>query len=293
MAGFYPKSIRSSSWNYGGANWKLSRSKIDLFIECPRCFYLDNKLGVSRPKGFPFNLNSAVDFLLKKEFDAHRVAKSTHPLMKEYGVQAIPFAHTELDTWRENFEGIQYVHPASGLLISGAIDDVWVNPKGELIVVDYKATSKDEKVTLDAEWQDGYKRQMEVYQWLLRRKGFKVSDTGYFVYANGLRDRKAFDAKLEFEVILIPYTGSDEWVEKTIMAAKACLDTDELPAHDRMCEHCLYRKLSLEVQAKFIKKSPIQTTGEKIEEKPKKPKATKKKLSIRSEEPTNKTTSLF
>ncbi|MEY2702863.1 MAG: hypothetical protein RLY43_1501, partial [Bacteroidota bacterium] len=33
------KKIRDSRWNYGGSNWKLSRSKIDLFIECPRCFY--------------------------------------------------------------------------------------------------------------------------------------------------------------------------------------------------------------------------------------------------------------
>lgn len=49
--------------------FRLSRSKIDLFLECPRCFYLDRKLGVARPPGFPFSLNSAVDKLLKKEFD--------------------------------------------------------------------------------------------------------------------------------------------------------------------------------------------------------------------------------
>ena len=52
--------------------FKLSRSKIDLFLDCPRCFYLDRKLGVGRPPGFPFSLNSAVDHLLKKEFDIHR-----------------------------------------------------------------------------------------------------------------------------------------------------------------------------------------------------------------------------
>ena len=266
MANFLLKQIRSADWNYGGRKWKLSRSKLDLFVECPRCFYVDNKLGVARPKGFPFNLNSAVDYLLKKEFDAHRVAKTSHPLMKQYNVDAVPFAHSEMNTWRENFEGIQFPHKESGLLISGAVDDIWVNPAGELIVVDYKATSKDEgqKVNLDAEWQDGYKRQMEVYQWLLRRKGFKVSDTGYFVYANGLRDKKAFDSKLEFEVVLIPYTGSDDWVEKKIMEAKECLDADTLPEPGKFCDYCHYRKLAREVQAKFakpsaIKKAPIES----------------------------------
>lgn len=61
--------------------FRISRSKIDLFLECPRCFYIDRRIGVSRPQGFPFNLNSAVDFLLKKEFDLHRKQKTPHPLM--------------------------------------------------------------------------------------------------------------------------------------------------------------------------------------------------------------------
>lgn len=253
MTYIQPKGIRSKDWNYGGSKWKLSRSKIDLFIECPRCFYIDNKLGVARPRGFPFNLNTAVDILLKKEFDIHRIGKTAHPLMKQYGVDAVPFQHKELNIWRENFEGIQYFDEKSGLLISGAIDDVWVNPKGELIVVDYKATSKDEKVSLDAEWQDGYKRQMEIYQWLLRRKGFKVSNTGYFVYANGLRDKKAFDGKLEFEVILIPYTGSDDWVESKIAEAKKCLEQGELPKPSEWCEYCNYRNLAIQVETKLLK----------------------------------------
>ena len=55
----------------------ISRSGIDLFIQCPRCFYLDKRLGTGRPPGFPFSLNSAVDALLKKEFDGHRVRGST------------------------------------------------------------------------------------------------------------------------------------------------------------------------------------------------------------------------
>jgi len=50
----------------------LSRSRIDNFIECERCFYLTNKIGIARPPSFPFNLNNAVDELLKNEFDVYR-----------------------------------------------------------------------------------------------------------------------------------------------------------------------------------------------------------------------------
>ena len=252
---------RSADWNYGGKNWKLSRSKIDYFNECPRCFYIDNKCGVSRPKKPPFTLNVAVDALLKKEFDIHRAEKSAHPIMQKYGVDAVPFLHAEIDAWRENFVGIQYRHEATGMLITGAVDDVWINPAGELIVVDYKATSKDGDIDSldDSSWKDQYERQLEVYQWLLRHKGFKVSPTGYFVYVNGKKDRAAFDGKLEFDVTLIAHKGSDEWVEPMLMKIKKCLDSDKCPAPAKTCEFCAYR-LAMQRALAADKKSGSEKT---------------------------------
>ena len=220
--------------------YRLSRSKIDLFFECPRCFYLDVRRGVGRPPGYPFSLNSAVDKLLKKEFDIHRAGKTAHPLMKTYNVDAVPFEHEMINEWRENFKGVQYLHPQTNLLITGAVDDVWINPANELLVVDYKSTSKTGEVNLDADWQAGYKRQMEIYQWLLRRNGFKVSNSGYFVYCNGDTDKEAFDGKLEFDIKIIPYAGNDEWVEKTILQARQCLEEDKIPSAGADCDYCRY-----------------------------------------------------
>lgn len=244
MSSYY-KPDRNPNWNYGGGQWKLSRSKIDLFIQCPRCFYLDNKLGTSRPPGFPFNLNSAVDALLKKEFDRHRTSISKHPIMDQYGIDAVPFAHDDINEWRENFKGMRFKHDATGFTVSGAVDDIWINPAGELIVVDYKSTSKDAKIeTLDEDWHAGYKRQMEIYQWLLRRLGFKVSNTGYFVYANATKDREAFEGKLDFELTLIAYTGSDVWINKTLADIKECLESDVIPEAAEDCDFCRYRDMA-------------------------------------------------
>ena len=210
---------------------------------CPRCFYLDRRLGVDRPPGYPFSLNSAVDTLLKKEFDIHRANGEKHPLMKSYGIDAIPVSHEKLDDWRNNFVGVRFHHKPTNLIIFGAIDDLWQNPKGEYIVVDYKATSQNEPITeLNRDYHKSYKRQMEIYQWLLRQNGYEVSNTGYFVYCNGIRDAKAFDAKLEFNVALIPYRGDDSWVEKTVFDAHQCLVQDTIPVMAKDCDFCQYRK---------------------------------------------------
>ncbi len=240
----YYKPNRKPDYNYGGPKWTLSRSKIDLFLDCARCFYIDNKLGVARPPGFPFNLNSAVDALLKKELDVHRAQGTQHPLAKAYGLDAIPLAHTQMDEWRDALRhGVKCVHTETGLTVRGGVDDIWVNKAGELIVIDYKATSKEGRIeSLDEEWHKGYKRQLEVYQWLLRQNGFTVSDTGYWFYANATKDREAFDGRLDFELTLVPYTGSTGWVDATLVALKKCLDSEVVPPAGNDCDYCTYRE---------------------------------------------------
>ncbi len=233
--------------------FRLSRSRLEGFINCPRCFYLDRRLGVE-PPGMPaFTLNSAVDALLKKEFDTYRRQRKAHPLMLQYKIEAVPFAHPLLDEWREPFKGVRFHHPATNLIIFGAVDDLWVNEEGEIIVVDYKATSTEGPITLESEYRQAYKRQMEIYQWLLRQQRFKVTDIGYFVYCNGNKSKGAFEAKLEFSVEIIAYEGHDDWVERAVVAAHKCLMADALPDYTQSCRYCNYRKAarSLETQGRL------------------------------------------
>ncbi|MCP4252073.1 MAG: PD-(D/E)XK nuclease family protein [Candidatus Scalindua sp.] len=244
MSKFYtPKRSRNIFDPKGQKPFKLSRSKIDLFLECPRCFYIDRRLGVGRVPGFPFNLNSAVDTLLKKEFDYYRVNNQQHPLLEKYGVDARPASHKDLEKWRHNFTGIQYLHEPTNLLLFGAIDDLWINTQNEYIVVDYKATSKNEKIThVNLGWQIGYRRQMEIYQWLLRKNDYSVSSTGYFVYCNGQTDREKLNGKLEFDITLIHYNGDDSWVAETISKIHDCLSSNQIPDGKEGCDFCAYRK---------------------------------------------------
>ncbi len=244
--------------------FKVSRTKIEDFVTCQRCFWLDRRMKIPRPSSPPFNINKAIDELFKKEFDAHRKAGTQHPLQKKFKIDAVPFTHEELNTWRTNFTGVQALHEPTNLLIFGAVDDVWVNPGGELIVVDYKATAKAKEIT-DLEpkgtWHDMYRRQMEVYQWLLRQKGFKVSDTGYFVYANGDASAEDFGDILKFRTHVFPHVGDDSWVEPTIIKMKKCLEGD-IPevgnaAMGGPCEYCSYSKKRTSDTLKYLMEKGI------------------------------------
>jgi CRISPR/Cas system-associated exonuclease Cas4 (RecB family) len=221
--------------------FKLSRSKVDNFVSCKRCFYIDRRLGVGHPPGFPFNINSAVDELLKKEFDHYREIGTPHPYMESVDRNLIPFKHEKLDEWRENFKGVQYHHEKTNLIFTGAVDDLWLDTDtNEIVVVDYKATSKNSEVTIDADWQQGYRRQMDFYQWLLRKNGLEVSDVGYFVYCNGDMQRPEFDSKVHFKISVLEYKGNEHWIEETIFQIKELLDQDIVPDYSEDCDYCTY-----------------------------------------------------
>ncbi len=225
--------------------FSISRSKIDLYFECPRCFYLDRRLGITRP-GIPaFTLNSAVDTLLKREFDLLRKNGEKHALMHKYGIEAIPFNHPDLPVWRDDgykYVGATVLHQETNFLVSGIVDDIWKDKQDNLLIVDYKSTSTTREISLDDKWKAGYKKQMEVYQWIFRKKGFKVSDTGYFVFANAGRNRPKFDGRLEFELSIIPYRGNTSWIEPILKEMKKCLDSNQVPKRGPDCEHCTFQE---------------------------------------------------
>lgn len=220
---------------------KLSRSKIELFLECERCFWLDVKEGVKRPSGPPFTINNAIDYLFKQDFDLHREKGTQHPIMAKHKIDAIPFSHPNMNTWRHNFTGVRHEYAPADLLVFGAVDDIWVTPEEELIVVDYKATGANQHKIYDS-----YGRQMEIYQWLLRQNGFKVSNSGYFVFArvdkgNGFAESYERGV-LPFDIFVEEYKGSDAWIPDVLASIRKVYDADSVPAASESCGYCTYRE---------------------------------------------------
>ena len=218
---------------------KISRTGIENFTRCKRCFWLDAVKKIKAPFGPPFNLNLAVDHLLKNEFDHYRNLQAVPSILQAANINFIPFQHPSLNDWRENFIGVRTHHHATGLDITGAVDDIWVDNNKVLYVVDYKATAKEGDVSIETGWGVSYKRQVEVYQWLLRQNGFEVSNTAYFVYTNGINDGN-FNDCLNFTTKLIPYEGNDAWIEPALLEIKELLKSQVPPATTKDCKQCEY-----------------------------------------------------
>jgi hypothetical protein len=225
--------------------YTLSRTALEDFIKCPRCFKLHRGLGLKAPRMVPLTLAVATDALLKNEFDRVRATGELHPLWDREGLDMRALAHSDLDMWRDNRRGIRVLHEASGCTVYGAVDDVWQHRRtGELHIVDYKSTSKQGTPDLDSGFGAVYKRQMEIYQWLFREAGFRVSSIGYFLYVNGIKRGQFYERRLvgrmRFETTVLAYTGDYGWVDEAIVAAVRCLQSDGLPMSSTDCDICRY-----------------------------------------------------
>ena len=88
-------------------------------------------------------------------------------------------------------------------------------PNDELIIVDYKATSKDGNVVLDSDWSISYKRQMDIYRWFCIDVMILKSIRLDILCIVTVMQDTFFDKKFEFDIKLIPYEGDDSWVEGT------------------------------------------------------------------------------
>ena len=232
--------------------YELSRYRIENFIKCPACFYLQQVAGVKFPSIPGYNINEATDVLLKRDFDAHRNAGTCHPYLKNKGLEhLIPFQDERFELWTQSLHfgaagRFNTVHEDTNLKVGGGLDDVWLNTEtGQVHLVDYKSTSQkspNKTITLDDWWKASYKRQMDFYIWVMRRLGLDTSDIGYFLYCDGDRftDSPFLDeglAIMEFKVTLLPYESDTSWVEPTLIKIKKLLDTEGCPDHAENCEH--------------------------------------------------------
>jgi hypothetical protein len=216
---------------------QLSRSKLDLFIECRRCFYEDVVRRNPRLSGPSFALNIAVDELFKREFDDYRMRHEPHPLFASVALDAVPLQDPRMDAWRTNFTGVRWLDEQTGWTLCGAVDDVWLAADGRVMVADYKATSKAGPITTESLYP-GYRRQMDIYQFLLAQQGLTVSDRAWFVYANGLKSEDGFHDVLRFRTTLLPYDGDRSWVLDAFRTAVGIVTGNAMPDPNADCEWC-------------------------------------------------------
>ena len=220
--------------------FKLSRTKIDLFFECRRCFFLDQKFGIKRPHGTPLVLSNRIVDDFKKELNICRVEKNIHSKVKDLNKNLIPASHNKLEEWKSSFKGISFLHDSTNLLIYGIIDDVWwdrTTNKNHSVVI--KSNSKKNHMSYENIWP-GYWRQLSLYSYLLSKNLLPMSSTGILVFINAPTNISQIEDKSYFGLNIFEKILDFDWIEPTIQLISKTLKNENPPENSKKCKYCNY-----------------------------------------------------
>ena len=210
----------------------LSPSIIALFLDCPRCFWRHMNLKIKRPSGAFPSLPAGMDRVLKAHFDWHR-KKDKLPEEFEGKFKGKLFPDIEkLNVWRNNFHGLRYTEKNSGIILMGAVDDLFVTDKGLYAPLDFKTRGYPRK----KDTHEHYQHQMDIYSFLLEKNGMKPADFAILIFYHPVKVNE--NHNVEFDPDPIKVKVNRKRGEQLFLDAIDCLLLEEEPEPDENCDYC-------------------------------------------------------
>ncbi len=210
--------------------YKLSPSTINLYVECPRCFWLKVNKGIKRPSGpFP-SLPSGVDDKIKNYFDNHRVSGSLPEPLKDFEKDLDFFRDGEFLSKARNWrQGPKWI--TDEFILRGGVDDL-LRHHGDIVVLDYKTRGYEPDGEVGA--PSYYERQVNLYNLMLHKNGYSHADFGLllYFYPEGFEDGSTLDLHTEVREIDVDLQKAEELVREAVATLKG-----PIPEHSEKCDY--------------------------------------------------------
>lgn len=216
---------------------QLSSSSLSTFCECPRCFYIEKKLGCARPRGIFSSLPNGIDKILKNQMDRFRGKLPEimdHPRLAGFVLFDNDALMKKYRHWKSS--PLKY-EDGKGNVLVGALDELLFNPRtGYYAAADWKTKGSEPD---QAYCEQYYQKQINIYTFLGECGGLKMSSFGVLQYF--------FPVDTDVSAGVIPFQSKTFILEANPGAAKdlfdsaiRCLESDIIPPSSSGCEYCSY-----------------------------------------------------
>lgn len=215
---------------------RLSKSALEKFKACPRCFWLEKTKGFKQPEGIRSGLPMGMDRILKGHYDSHRaINKMPEELATQLPGWTLFPQQGYLDDMRNWRKGLT-VH-VGDYELSTALDDLVTN--GTLYAMcDYKTKAK---ATNEADTKKYYQTQADCYDLALNTNNYKTDGRAHFAYyyPKTVGFAKGADVMMGWECQLVTIAADPEAAKKLLIAAGKCLE-GPMPKPSGLCGYCFY-----------------------------------------------------
>lgn len=212
---------------------RLSPSSLNLFLECPRCFWLQMNEGIHRPRGIFPSLPGGMDLVIKDYFDKYREKGELPPEIQGKIEGNLLHDHELLNKWRNWRTGLEYKDEDLNVVLFGALDDC-MEKDGKYFPLDYKTRGFAPK---EGDSEKYYGNQLDCYTLLLEENGYPVGDFGYLIYY--YPEHVEENGTVIFSVKPIQLKIDPNRARKTLKDAMKLLN-GPIPPHHSECEYCIW-----------------------------------------------------
>ncbi|MBI3956717.1 MAG: PD-(D/E)XK nuclease family protein [Candidatus Kerfeldbacteria bacterium] len=207
---------------------------LNLYSECPRCFYLHHAKRVQRPRGIFPSLPGGMDLVIKDYFDHYR--GSLPPELDGKVPGALLDDAQLLARWRNWRTGPEYHDAQRNATLFGALDDCLV-VGGAYVPLDYKTKGS---APHDGDGERYYQLQLDSYSLLLQESGYPVADFSYLVYY--FPKQVNAGGMVTFTVQPMRVATDPKRARKTFERAVDLLRGKDVPTHHVSCAFCSWNQ---------------------------------------------------
>lgn len=217
----------------------LSPSKLNLFTECPRCFWDTYTGKCPKPRGVFPSLPGGMDRIIKSYADRHR---GTLPEVLKGKVPGVLLADiNKIKQWRHWKTGLTYFDKDHNIKLIGGLDDCLVD--GEYYIpLDWKSKGSEPSDS----GEQYYQAQLDCYNLMLASEGYKTRNEGYLVYLyptdciDSIHGRTLDNGIAAFfKTSIYKLECSADRAKELVIKAAECL-RGKRPTSVPSCEHCRY-----------------------------------------------------
>lgn len=209
--------------------YNLSASRLNLFQDCPRCFWLAMIKNVKRPSGPMSSIPIKMDSIIKNYFDKYRAIGELPPIIAGQVTGRLP---------KDMPKTLQHEED-NGILLSGRCDDYIELEDGAMAPFDHKTKSRPPK-----DIHPAYRLQLDVYSYLMQMNDYKTANKAFLAYYHP--DFSDLHNGMRIYCTVIEVITNPDHVQDIMLKARDVLN-GSMPEPGENCGYCRWVEKILDI----------------------------------------------
>lgn len=207
---------------------KISATALSMVDECPLCFWLEHKKGISRPSLPPAGILNQLDSAIKKYIRVFHNSGRVPEWLESNGFRGVLLGP----------QNLEFLDTATNIKLIGKLDELLKEEDGTYCVIDFKSGKMPENRIAP----HYYQMQIDAYAYLVENSTENnIAKRGALVYFTLKSGDEIKNYLLPFDINVLEVNVNKNSIPKTLRKVQAILREERAPESRNNCKFCTWR----------------------------------------------------